>query len=155
MAGNIFLDLNEPPYEEGFDDENEHHHQEACEEENEKVIFEPFVGQCFLSEEETYVFYQNYTKKQGFSIRKARFDKNKEGNIKRRDFVCHRAGLQPSKILDPFKNQRNTGSNRCGCKAHMRVTLKKIFDIFPEEWHVSELSVKHNHELLSQEEVPC
>ncbi|XP_074306595.1 protein FAR1-RELATED SEQUENCE 11-like [Silene latifolia] len=32
--------------------------------------FEPFVGQCFLSEEEAYLFYENFARKSGFSIRR-------------------------------------------------------------------------------------
>ncbi|KAG5532259.1 hypothetical protein RHGRI_026780 [Rhododendron griersonianum] len=32
--------------------------------------FEPFVGQCFLSEEEAFIFYKNYATRHGFSIRK-------------------------------------------------------------------------------------
>ncbi|KAL2927442.1 Protein FAR1-RELATED SEQUENCE 11 [Bienertia sinuspersici] len=35
----------------------------------------------------------------------------------------------------------------------MRITLKKCFDIFPEEWHVTKFVKEHNHELLSSEEM--
>ncbi|XP_074265499.1 protein FAR1-RELATED SEQUENCE 11-like [Silene latifolia] len=42
--------------------------------ENEENIdrnsFEPFVGQCCLSEEEAYLFYENFAKDNGFSIRR-------------------------------------------------------------------------------------
>ncbi|KAL8125555.1 hypothetical protein AgCh_013006 [Apium graveolens] len=50
--------------------------QEAIEEEeqeSEDINFEPFIGQCFLSEEEAYLFYHKYAKQQDFSICKARF----------------------------------------------------------------------------------
>ena len=30
--------------------------------------FEPFVGRCFLSEEETFIFYRNYANQNGFTI---------------------------------------------------------------------------------------
>ncbi|GKC67363.1 protein FAR1-related sequence 11 [Tanacetum coccineum] len=33
----------------------------------------------------------------------------------------------------------------------MRLTLKRSFDIFPEEWHVTKFIKDHNHELLSHE----
>ncbi|GJQ94340.1 FAR1-related sequence 11-like protein [Tanacetum coccineum] len=35
----------------------------------------------------------------------------------------------------------------------MRLTLKKSFDIFPEEWHVTKFIKDHNHEPLSHEEM--
>ncbi|KAL7243138.1 hypothetical protein ACSBR1_015539 [Camellia fascicularis] len=31
----------------------------------------------------------------------------------------------------------------------MHIKLRKRFDIFPEEWHVTAFIVEHNHELLS------
>ena len=39
--------------------------------------FETFVGQCFLSEEETFIFYKNYANRNGFAIRKGRSEKKK------------------------------------------------------------------------------
>ena len=42
--------------------------------------FKPFVGQCFLSEEEAFIFYQNYTNRNGFTIRKSHSEK-KNGEI--------------------------------------------------------------------------
>ena len=30
--------------------------------------FEPFVGQCFLSEEKAFIFYKNYANQNGFTI---------------------------------------------------------------------------------------
>ncbi|XP_074342210.1 protein FAR1-RELATED SEQUENCE 11-like [Apium graveolens] len=145
------IDLNKS-CEKAIEDE-EQEASEDEEQENENISFEPFIGQCFLSEEEAYLFYHKYAKQYGFSICKARFDKNKDGEIKRRDFVYHREGLQLSKMVDPVLKQRNTPSTRCDCKAHMRVTLKKSFEIFPEQWHVTEFIVTHNHELFSQEEI--
>lgn len=136
------IDLN-VPYEEVMEEEQQ----------SEDINFEPFVGQGFLSEEEAYLFYHKYAKQRGFSIRKARFDKNKDGKVKRRDFVCHREGVQPPKFVNPLMKQRHKVSTRCECKAHMRITLKKHFDIFPEQWHVTEFRGEHNHDLLTQEEV--
>ena len=44
--------------------------------------FEPFVGQSFLSEEETFIFYKNYANRNGFTIRKGRSKKKKWRNRK-------------------------------------------------------------------------
>ena len=39
--------------------------------------FEPFVGQCFPCEEETFIFYRNYANWYGFTIQKCRIEKKK------------------------------------------------------------------------------
>ena len=77
----------------------------------------------------------------------------KIGENVRRDFFYHREGRQQLKRVDSSKEQRNRISTRCGCKAHLRITLRKSFDIFPREWHVTKFVIDHNHELLSPLEV--
>ncbi|PWA90563.1 Protein FAR1-RELATED SEQUENCE 11 [Artemisia annua] len=133
------FNLNEVPSEENIVDEN------IDEKEN---IDEPFVGQCFLSEEEVFVFYMKYARMKGFSVRKGRF-KNKNGVKKVRDFFCHRQGKPETKVADYSKQQRSRGSTRCECKAYMRIKLKRINEIFPEEWQVTKFVTEQNHVLLS------
>lgn len=140
MEEHIILDLNEVPVEENSMDAQH------------EIFGEPFVGQCFLSEEEALVFYQNYARKSGFSVRKGRFMNKKTGERKRRDFFCHREGKPESK-KDCTKKPRNRGYTRCECKAHMRITLRRINEIFPEEWQVTKFVADHNHVLLSTKEV--
>lgn len=48
--------------------------------------FDHFIGQCFLSEEEAFVFYRSYASRHGFSIRKDR-TVTKNGELKKRDFL--------------------------------------------------------------------
>ncbi|KAL2932999.1 Protein FAR1-RELATED SEQUENCE 11 [Bienertia sinuspersici] len=115
-------------------------------------VNEPFIGQTFESQEEAYLYYKNYAKQHGYVVRKDRSN-TKHGKPVRRDFYCHRGGKKPSKVVDMSKTQRNKESFRCHCKAHMRIVLKRCFDIFPEEWHVTKLVKEHNHELLSSEEM--
>ena len=55
--------------------------------------------------------------------------------------------------MDPSKEQRNRKSLKCGCKAHLIIILRKSFDIFPREWHVTKFVVDHNHDLLFPSEV--
>ncbi|KAL2944269.1 Protein FAR1-RELATED SEQUENCE 11 [Bienertia sinuspersici] len=81
--------------------------------------YEPFIGQTFESQEEAYAYYFNYAKHHGYVVRK---------------------------VVDLSKSQWNKESSRCECKAHMRITLKKCIDIFPEEWHVTKVVKEHNHE---------
>ena len=69
-----------------------------------KNEFEPFIGQCFFSEEEAFIFYKNYANRNGFTIRKGRSEK-KNGEIGRRNFFCHWEGRQPLKMVDPSKEK--------------------------------------------------
>ena len=117
-----------------------------------KNEFDPFIGQCFLSEEEAFICFKKYACRNGFSIRKDRTDK-KNGEVKRRDFCCQCEGKARLKLVDSSKEQRNKKSVKCGCKARMRITLKKSFDIFPKEWQITEFITEYNHELLSPLEV--
>ncbi|XP_071708901.1 protein FAR1-RELATED SEQUENCE 11-like [Rutidosis leptorrhynchoides] len=108
------IDLNELPLEENSLDIE----KEGCniEEEGECKsldLDEPLVGQCFLSEEEAFAFYQNYAKRNGFAIRKGRFV-NKNGEKSRRDFFCHREGKPKVKMVDYSKQQRNRGCTEGG-----------------------------------------
>lgn len=73
--------------------------------------------------------------------------------MNKRDFSYHRERLPAKKIIDSSKEQRNRESLRCGCKAIVRIKLKKSCDIFPEEWQVIQFISHHNHKLLSHEEV--
>nr|GFB87063.1 protein FAR1-related sequence 11 [Tanacetum cinerariifolium] len=121
------FDLNEVPMEDNIVDEYI---------DGKDNIDEPFVSQCFLSEEEAFVFYVKYARMKRFSVRKGRFE-NKNGVKKRRDFFCHRQGKAETKVVNYSKLQRNRGSSRCECKAYMRIKLKRINEIFPEEWQVT------------------
>ena len=55
--------------------------------------------------------------------------------------------------MNPSKKQRNRKSLKYGCKAHLSIILRKSFDIFPREWHVTKFVVVHNHDLFSPSEV--
>ncbi|XP_071695857.1 protein FAR1-RELATED SEQUENCE 11-like [Rutidosis leptorrhynchoides] len=144
------VDLNEIPLEEVTEEERSLIEEEV--DTNVLDLEKSFVGQCFLSEEEAFIFYKNYARINGFSVRKGRFD-NKSGKKNRRDFVCHREGHPRVKLVDYSKKQRNRGSTRCDCKAHMRIKLRRINEIFPEEWQVTTFVMDHTHDLLSTREV--
>ncbi|KAL8159331.1 hypothetical protein V2J09_000868 [Rumex salicifolius] len=111
----------------------------------------PFVGQAFSCQEEAYASYQNYARNHGFLVRKDRTIK-KDGKMIRRDFYCNGARDRPSKIIHPSISCRNKPLSRCGCTAHLRITLRRPSEIFPE-WHVTTFNDDHNHELLSLEEM--
>lgn len=153
------FDLNEPPNDEevmpfeSIFDFNENSREIDCS--SEDVVqneFDPFIGQCFLSEEEAFVFFQKYAYRSGFCIRKTRTNK-KNGEVRRVDFVCQCEGKPLLKLVDSSKEQRNRKSIRCGCKVRIRIALKKSFDIFPQEWQITKFIAEHNHDLLSPAEV--
>ncbi|XP_058188771.1 protein FAR1-RELATED SEQUENCE 11-like isoform X2 [Rhododendron vialii] len=146
------FELNEYPKEIDCSSEDDLAGQKKSEDDLVQNVFDPFLGQCFLSEEEAYVCFQNYARRSGFSIRKDRTNK-KNGEVRRQDFVCQCEGKPRLKLVDSSKEQRNKKSVRCGCKARIRITLKKSFDIFPQEWQITEFITEHNHELLSPTEV--
>ena len=126
MCGGEIIDRNECPIDEtGVIEE----YEDINLIENE---FEPFVGQCFLSEEEAFIFYKNYANRNGFTIRKGRSEK-KNGEIGRHNFFRHREGRQSLKMVNPSKEQRNRTSLKCGCKARLTIVLRKSIDIFPKE----------------------
>ena len=125
MNEKFSFDLNEVP----IDDVDEEQSVIVQDDQSEILDFdEPFVGQCFSSEEEAFAFYQNYARKIGFSVRKERFE-NKKGEKTRRDFFCHREGKPDAKIVDYSKQQRNRGSRKCECKAHIRIALRRLNEI--------------------------
>nr|XP_043625947.1 protein FAR1-RELATED SEQUENCE 11-like [Erigeron canadensis] len=150
------LDLNNLPEEENDEVVTQYEQYNAIGQ-SKTQNYEPFVGQIFCTFQEAYVFYQNYAKQTGFTVHKDRSDKRNDKTVKR-DICCHRQGKKRLKVIDVSKRQRNTPSIKCECNAHIRVTLKKSCDIFPEEWHVTKFVNDHNHVLLSSEEMrflPC
>ena len=69
--GDEIIDWNECPIDEiGVIEENE-------DIKSIEIEFEPFVGQCFPSEERAFIFYRDYVNRYGFTIRKGRTEKKK------------------------------------------------------------------------------
>ncbi|XP_043726120.1 protein FAR1-RELATED SEQUENCE 11-like [Telopea speciosissima] len=110
-------------------------------------------GKVFGTAEEAFETYIRYAKKHGFSIRKQRTYVIEDGSkeIYRRDFVCHRAGKGKRKRMDDGNEGRNRKSVRCMCEAHLCVYRVKTAEAVT--WQVSSFSDKHNHELLTEDEV--
>ena len=94
--------------------------------------YEPFIDQTFGSEEQAFVFCRNYAERHGFGIRKDRYDK-RNNKIVRCDLSCHRGTKKPIKVIDVSKDQRKRESSKCECSAHKRITLGRVFEIFPKE----------------------
>ncbi|XP_011100571.1 putative protein FAR1-RELATED SEQUENCE 10 isoform X1 [Sesamum indicum] len=118
---------------------------------SQEVIFTPYVGQIFKSDDEAFEYYNNFARKNGFSIRKARSTESQNLGVYRRDFVCYRSGFNQPRKKANVEHPRDRKSVRCGCDAKLYLT-KEIVDGVPQ-WYISQFSNVHNHELLEDDQV--
>ncbi|KAF3787438.1 FAR1-RELATED SEQUENCE 9 protein [Nymphaea thermarum] len=98
----------------------------------------PYVGMEFETEEAVRVYYNEYAKSVGFSIRVSTTRRSKrDSTLIGRDFVCYKEGFRSKKYVSKRPNTRE------GCKAMIRV--KKLDS---NKWIVTRLIKDHNHELV-------
>ncbi|KAJ8748602.1 hypothetical protein K2173_007592 [Erythroxylum novogranatense] len=116
-----------------------------------EIVFTPYVGQIFKTDDDAFEYYSNFARKNGFSIRKARSTESQNLGIYRRDFVCYRSGFNQPRKKANVEHPRDRKSVRCGCDAKMYLT-KEIVDGVTQ-WYVSQFSNIHNHELLEDDQV--
>jgi hypothetical protein len=103
---------------------NQHQHQPSA------------TSQPNRLKDDAYLFYKDYAKLSGFSLRTART--SKETN----HWVCSREGWHdPKKREEPAKTEK--GSRRCGCPAYVKV--KK--DVKHNFWYFDHVQEAHNHKL--------
>ncbi|XP_028094615.1 protein FAR1-RELATED SEQUENCE 3-like [Camellia sinensis] len=96
-------------------------------------------------------FYNAYAKAKGFSIRKSRFNTNKEGKVISRLWLCSREGQRLPKYLDRVaeKSRAPKALTRVDCKAQFRIR----YDADAGEggkYVVTHFVADHNHELAEQ-----
>lgn len=120
----IYFDLNEPLIEEDGD--------------------APFVGQNFESQQEAYTSITTMQEKMGL-LWKIVLTPNMEVLLDKILFAIVR-GNRAQRWLTCLKLKV---SSKCDCRAHMRITLKRCFDIFPKEGHVTIFIKEHNYHMLS------
>ncbi|CAL5359748.1 unnamed protein product [Camellia sinensis] len=113
----------------------------------ERVILE----QKFDSVEDGEAFYNAYDKAKGFSIRKSRFNTNKEGKVVSSLWLCSREGQRLPKYLDRVaeKSRAPKALTRVGCKAKFRIR----YDADAGEggkYVMTHFVADHNHELAEQ-----
>ncbi|RLN04060.1 protein FAR1-RELATED SEQUENCE 11-like [Panicum miliaceum] len=99
-------------------------------------LFLPRVRQVFLSMNDAYVFYKDYAKIAGFSLRTARTSK------KTSHWVCSREGWHESKKGE-VPNKTEKGSKRCCCPAYVKVKEDKK----QKMWYFDHVQEAHNHKL--------
>lgn len=104
------------------------------------------MRKTFRSLGEAYIFYNQYAKDRGFSVRKdlLKFLKGPEGGMRLRRYLCSRAGKRQAKSCTmEGRTRRLRGESRCFCDAHITLKLDKERDI----WYVRSFSDDHSHVL--------
>ncbi|XP_028093885.1 protein FAR1-RELATED SEQUENCE 5-like [Camellia sinensis] len=102
--------------------------------------WKPRVHMTFDTEQEAYNFYNAYGGRMGFSIRRGYVNKNKEGQITSRLFVCNKEGFRGVDKRDPLtKNPRQ--EVRTGCQARLIIEWDRNIHKF----FVGEFVEQHNH----------
>ncbi|XP_028082401.1 protein FAR1-RELATED SEQUENCE 5-like [Camellia sinensis] len=109
------------------------------------------LEQKFDPVEDGEAFYNAYAKAKGFSIRKSRFNTNKEGKVVSRLWLCSREGQRLPIYLDRVaeKSRAPKALTRVGCKAQFRIR----YDANAGEggkYVVTHFVADHNHELAEQ-----
>ncbi|CAO2205134.1 unnamed protein product [Urochloa humidicola] len=100
------------------------------------AVFVPRERQEFKTMNEGYIFYKDYAKLAGFSLRTARTSKETM------DWVCSLEGFNKSK-KDNEDKITEKGSKRCGCKAYVKIKNDKKRNV----WFFDHVQLAHNHTL--------
>ncbi|KAL6197436.1 hypothetical protein ACLB2K_033044 [Fragaria x ananassa] len=105
----------------------------------------------FDSDEAACIFYNEYARKMGFSVRKEQVVKNKKtGEVTSRIYSCSKEGYRPKDKRDKLtKNPR--AETRTGCEAQMGIKLNRCINKFV----VYDFREAHNHALVSEDVLIC
>ncbi|XP_062101001.1 protein FAR1-RELATED SEQUENCE 5-like [Humulus lupulus] len=110
----------------------------------------PKVGMEFETEEEAYNFYNTYAYNVGFSIRRSKGHKDKDGKMKDRIFCCSCQGFRGTDKRD-VNVKRHLAETRFGCLAQIKINSRqtgkyKVVEFIEEHSHVTSSPTKsHLH----------
>ncbi|CAL9071935.1 unnamed protein product [Musa textilis] len=102
---------------------------------------EPEVGMVFHSEDQAYMFYNNYAQRKGFSVRKGHLGRRKDGTIRNRVFLCSNEGARQKHSTHVTKKPREVVRTNCMARIEYKVSRDGI-------WVVSKIIYEHNHPLV-------
>ncbi|GAU26907.1 hypothetical protein TSUD_03100 [Trifolium subterraneum] len=110
---------------------------------------EPHLEMKFESEASAYDFYNSYSKRIGFGIRREYANKNRvDGILTSRRFTCFKEGIRSvDKRYDSIAEPR--AETRTGCQARMAISLDRKIG----KYKVVDFIVQHNHPLQPSEHV--
>ncbi|KAL4363388.1 hypothetical protein GQ457_04G026770 [Hibiscus cannabinus] len=99
-------------------------------------------GLTFKCREEAWEFYKEYAKQIGFSARRATTRHDANGNVRKQEFCCSKAGFSKSSIEQHVRQRAPRAETRTGCQAKVCVSLIDI-----DMWHFCYCHTEHNHPL--------
>ena len=101
-------------------------------------------GTTFTSHTDFVVAVQEYSTRNGFTMRLNTVKRNREGVVRWREIVCSRSGTPNSK-KSGIKPVRNRPSQRCDCPFLVRASINAITGL----WEIIATNFDHNHEINS------
>ncbi|XP_024042833.1 protein FAR1-RELATED SEQUENCE 7-like [Citrus clementina] len=113
-------------------------------------LIEVGVGSCFDTVNDAHVWYKNYAKSVGFSVRKDELRRDsKSGEVASRRWVCSGQGYKLKKWMEKTDRIREPrGITRNGCKAELRVNYDKL----KGKYVVTKFIFYHTHRLVEPHE---
>ncbi|TXG65237.1 hypothetical protein EZV62_006512 [Acer yangbiense] len=107
---------------------------------NEARICEtPVIGMTFDNDEDAYQYYNSYARSFGFSVRKQRLNRNRQGVVRKRLFTCSCEGSYSKKATPQKKKEER----RCECEAMLEIKMNKN-----GKYVVTKFIVEHTHDLV-------
>ncbi|KAL8491283.1 hypothetical protein ACS0TY_023065 [Phlomoides rotata] len=108
----------------------------------------PKIGMEFESETDAYIFYNEYSKKAGFGIRKHSAHKDNNGRVLDRIFCCECQGYKPNDNRDVLIKSHRP-ETRTGCE-----TMIKINSRYGSKYKIVKFIAEHRgHNLVSPTKV--
>ncbi|GBB98732.1 hypothetical protein RclHR1_03300012 [Rhizophagus clarus] len=99
-------------------------------------------GTTFTSHTDFVVAVQEYSTRNGFTMRLNTVKRNREGVVRWREIVCSRSGT-PSSKKSGIKPIRNRPSQRCDCPFLIRASINAATGL----WEIIATNFDHNHEI--------
>ncbi|KAJ4768509.1 FAR1-related sequence 3 [Rhynchospora pubera] len=113
--------------------------------------YDRIVNMTFASENEAFHFFNEYAKREGFSVRSSTKKDRLQNTIKFRQFCCSRQGLREKKYLEmPDRKRPATPISRCDCPVKLCIKL----DPKTNRWWVQNFINDHNHDLTAPDCTP-
>ncbi|XP_019451930.1 PREDICTED: protein FAR1-RELATED SEQUENCE 5-like [Lupinus angustifolius] len=107
------------------------------------IDYTPHLGMTFESEVAAYDFYNEYSWKCGFGIRREYANKSrKDGVVTSRKFSCCKEGKRGADKRD-YLTKHSRAETRTGCEAHMVISLDRNIN----KYNVVAFVAEHNHPL--------
>lgn len=117
-------------------------------ERSDNLIWKPNYGMEFDSEQVAYDFYNEYGRREGFSIRRDGCRNDKSNEFTSRTFVCCKEGLRKKDKRDNL-TKTPRAETRTGCNAHIGIHLAR----HTGKYCIYHFSEENNHPLVKKDYV--